>query len=305
MGGSMSLESPTPIDDEDNSSKLIARRTRTFSSGSTDNLAGSSSSSSASKFVEPSEETNNETCEESTPTIKESDFFVFCGECSDLEEGKLRVRCAFCLTGAFTVSGHPQGWDDVLIPSRISGFCEEGCEGTLAQFYFKCTSHVTKGEDDAASPLPLVKRNREEVPCLACGDSKKVVLVFPCPLSHVTCIDCFKEYTLVKLNQREFIQAIKTYFFIRERVWIYVLINFNCFQDPIEGYSLGCPALCPNSLITDPHHFKLLGKYQVSILLFPLYISDFVITSLISVWPLPKVKDQRIWLIQFTYFHFE
>jgi len=35
-------------------------------------------------------------------------------------------------------------------------------------------------------------------------------------------------------------------------------------QDPDLGYSLGCPALCKNSLVKDPHHLKLLGKYQVS-----------------------------------------
>jgi len=76
------------------------------------------------------------------------------------------------------------------------------------------------------------------VPCLACGDVKEPILIFPCPPSHATCISCFKDYTLVKLNQREFT------------------------QDSEIGYSLGCPALCPNSLIKDPHHFKLVGKYQ-------------------------------------------
>lgn len=50
-----------------------------------------------------------------------SDFFVYCGDpdCSDLKEGKLRVRCAECLSGAITVQRHPQGWSDVLQPRQV------------------------------------------------------------------------------------------------------------------------------------------------------------------------------------------
>lgn len=149
---------------------------------------------------------------------KESDFFVFCSDpdCNDLREGKLRVRCGSCGSGAFVVERPPENWEDALIPKRIGGVCDRGCGDSYAQFYFKCTSHVTRGEDDASPALRLVKRNREEVPCLACGDVKAVALVFPCPSAHVTCMDCFKDYLFSRLNRREFVEVVslKRKFFV-------------------------------------------------------------------------------------------
>jgi len=134
---------------------------------------------------------------------------------------------------------HPENWEDVLVPNQIAGLCATtGCPGNFAQFYFKCSSHVTTGEDDSWPPLPQVKRNSESVPCLACGDAKDLAFIFQCPLQHVTCIDCFKQYSLLKIDQRQFI------------------------QDRELGYTLGCPALCDASLIKDSHHFKLMGRYQ-------------------------------------------
>jgi hypothetical protein len=50
----------------------------------------------------------------------QSDFFVYCSTCQGLREGKLRVRCAVCLSGAFTVLRDPEGWDDVLQPNQVS-----------------------------------------------------------------------------------------------------------------------------------------------------------------------------------------
>lgn len=34
----------------------------------------------------------------------QSEFFVYCEKCGGLREGKLRVRCSVCQSGAFTVS---------------------------------------------------------------------------------------------------------------------------------------------------------------------------------------------------------
>lgn len=143
-----------------------------------------------------------------TAVNSRSDFFVYCSTCDDLKEGKLRVRCAKCLSGAFTVSRHPQGWSDVLIPKQIEGICEvDNCDGQFANFYFKCSSHVTTGEDDSSPPLQQVKRNIDKVPCLACGDGGEVALVFTCQSAHVTCIDCFKQFVIFKIGQRDFIQV--------------------------------------------------------------------------------------------------
>ncbi|GIY13167.1 e3 ubiquitin-protein ligase parkin, partial [Caerostris extrusa] len=65
-----------------------------------------------------------------------------------------------------------------------------------------------------------------------------LVLVFPCADQHVICIECFLQYCTTRLNERRFIQNEKI------------------------GYSIDCPAGCTDSLIKEPHHFKLLGEEQ-------------------------------------------
>ena len=64
-----------------------------------------------------------DTKEEETETLEakhsKSNFFVYCNSCSKMSEGKLRVRCAKCLSGAFMVSRHPENWNDVLIPNQV------------------------------------------------------------------------------------------------------------------------------------------------------------------------------------------
>lgn len=123
---------------------------------------------------------------------------MYCPTCKALKTGKLRVRCHFCKSGAFTVHSDPQNWDDVLEAKRITGtcennpqFCADVCckiffyhallnflnfqilnnvEPTFAEFYFKCAEHTSLGEKDEAVPLSLIRPNLRDVPCLACGD---------------------------------------------------------------------------------------------------------------------------------------
>ncbi|KAK9745069.1 Ubiquitin family [Popillia japonica] len=183
-------------------------------------------------------------------------FYVFCPTCKSLKNGKLRVRCNFCKSGAFTVHSDPQNWTDVLEVKRITGQCEnipelcadnipELCadildnrEPTFAEFYFKCSEHRSLGEDDAAVPLYLIRPNSKDIPCLACGDVSDPVFVFPCPDGHVTCLDCFRQYCSTRLRDRQF------------------------WHHPDFGYTLGCPASCKDSFITEIHHFRLLTPAQ-------------------------------------------
>lgn len=173
-------------------------------------------------------------------------FFIYCSECNDLRPGKLRVRCSLCKGGAFTVYKDPEGWDDVLKPSRIPGLCEtneisctrENGELPFAEFYFKCATHTSMGESDFSAPLNLIKRNIKQIPCLSCTDVCDPILVFPCDSGHVTCLDCFRRYCSSRLMERQFI-----------------------FSDD-AGYTLPCPAGCEKSLILEIHHFKLLTKEQ-------------------------------------------
>ncbi|GBP14233.1 E3 ubiquitin-protein ligase parkin [Eumeta japonica] len=127
-------------------------------------------------------------------------FYVFCSHCQKLAEGKLRVCCASCETGAFTVHSDPQSWDDVLKDKQITGEChnEPSCSvvlhedaPTFARFYFKCAEHESQGEKDWAVPLYLIKPNLKEIPCLACSDVKlrdrqflphpEIGYTLPCP----------------------------------------------------------------------------------------------------------------------------
>ncbi|XP_069675402.1 E3 ubiquitin-protein ligase parkin [Periplaneta americana] len=172
-------------------------------------------------------------------------FYVYCGwPCKTMQPGKLRVRCASCRGGAFTVDRDPQCWDDVLQGKRITGDCQnDGCIGSddgpkFAEFYFKCAEHASQGEEDQAVPLYLIKSNVRDIPCLACTEVSDPVLVFPCDMAHVTCLECFRNYCVSRLRDRQF------------------------WSHPEHGYTLPCPAGCQDSLITEVHHFRLLTSAQ-------------------------------------------
>lgn len=178
---------------------------------------------------------------------KRAHFFVYCSyPCKTMKPGKLRVRCASCKSGAFTVDTDPRCWEDVLEKQKITGLCENDlCVGnndgpTFADFFFKCAEHTSQGEDDEAVALYLIKSNIHNVPCLACTDVSDPVLVFPCDSSHVTCLDCFRTYSLSRLRDRQF------------------------WSHPEYGYTLPCPAGCADSLIKEVHHFRLLTPQQYS-----------------------------------------
>lgn len=170
-------------------------------------------------------------------------FYIFCATCKGLRNGKLRVRCFSCKKGALTLHRDPKNWDDVLEPQKITGQCEFGdCESnasenkTYAEFFFKCSEHVSLGEQDGAVPLYLIRPNLQEVPCLACGEVGETAFVFPCLERHVSCLDCFSQFCKVKLQERQF------------------------WQHPDYGYTLSCPIGCPDSFIKEIHHFRLLSE---------------------------------------------
>lgn len=175
------------------------------------------------------------------PAIQTTHFFVYCANCrGGPRQGKLRVRCAECGSGALTVDRDPASWEDVLQGRSISGSCQQdGCKAGVvswAQFYFRCGNHSRSGEDDKdeAVPLYLIRANTRNVPCLACTDVLDVVLVFPCTDGHTTCLPCFEQYCISRLRERRYVYE--------ERF----------------GYTLPCPIGCPGSYIAEPHHFRIL-----------------------------------------------
>ncbi|XP_038659451.1 E3 ubiquitin-protein ligase parkin isoform X2 [Scyliorhinus canicula] len=168
-----------------------------------------------------------------------SRFYVYCkAVCKEIQPGKLRVRCSTCQQGTLTLTRDPTCWEDVLEKNRITGVCQtEDCEGTVAEFYFKCGKHPTS-EGDTSVILNLITPNRQNIPCITCTDTADPVLVFPCVDRHVICLDCFHLYCVTRLNDRQFI------------------------HNPELGYSVPCVAGCPDSLIKEVHHFRILGSAQ-------------------------------------------
>ncbi|XP_076976906.1 E3 ubiquitin-protein ligase parkin isoform X2 [Tamandua tetradactyla] len=166
-------------------------------------------------------------------------FYVYCkGPCQAVQPGKLRVRCSTCKQTTLTLAQGPSCWEDVLIPNQMSGECQSlNCPGTGAEFFFKCGAHPTSDEETSVA-LNLITTNHRDISCITCTDIRSPVLVFQCNSRHVICLDCFHLYCVTRLNDRQFV------------------------HDPELGYSLPCVAGCPNSLIKELHHFRVLGEEQ-------------------------------------------
>ncbi|XP_073926926.1 E3 ubiquitin-protein ligase parkin isoform X5 [Castor canadensis] len=166
-------------------------------------------------------------------------FYVFCkGPCQRVQPGKLRVQCGTCKQATLTLAQGPSCWEDVLIPNQMSGECQSpNCPGTRAEFFFKCGAHPTSDKDTSVA-LNLITTNSRDITCITCTDVRSPVLVFQCNHRHVICLDCFHLYCVTRLNDRQFV------------------------HDAQLGYSLPCVAGCPNSLIKELHHFRILGEEQ-------------------------------------------
>nr|XP_045014126.1 E3 ubiquitin-protein ligase parkin isoform X2 [Jaculus jaculus] len=166
-------------------------------------------------------------------------FYVYCkGPCQRVRPGKLRVQCSTCKQATLTLTQGPSCWEDVLIPNRMAGECQSAdCPGTRAEFFFKCGAHPTSDKDTSVA-LNLITTNSRDITCITCTDVRSPVLVFQCNHRHVICLDCFHLYCVTRLNDRQFV------------------------HDPQLGYSLPCVAGCPNSLIKELHHFRILGEEQ-------------------------------------------
>ncbi|GAB5572039.1 E3 ubiquitin-protein ligase parkin isoform X4 [Prionailurus iriomotensis] len=106
-----------------------------------------------------------------------------------------------------------------------------------SEFFFKCGAHPTADKETSVA-LNLITTNSRGITCITCTDIRSPVLVFQCNHRHVICLDCFYLYCVTRLNDRQFT------------------------HDPQLGYSLPCVAGCPNSLIKELHHFRILGEEQ-------------------------------------------
>lgn len=172
--------------------------------------------------------------QEGTTRNPQHRFYVYCKKpCGAMAPGKLRVRCANCKDTSFVLRKGPGSWDDVLRPRRLQGHCNrEGCDGTDAEFFFKCANHPTADTDECVA-LHMVRVNSVDVECASCLVAQEMMVVFNCPDKHCMCVDCFMQYCEVQLTNRQF----------EEHQQI--------------GYTIRCPAQCDGSQITESHHFRL------------------------------------------------
>ncbi|KAM6462843.1 E3 ubiquitin-protein ligase parkin isoform 6-T7 [Liasis olivaceus] len=125
-------------------------------------------------------------------------------------------------------------------PGKLRVRCKTCKHGTLTlarEFYFKCGAHPTS-DSETSVPLNLITTNSRYISCITCTDVRTPVLVFPCIHHHVICLGCFHLYCVTMLNNRQFV------------------------HNPVFGYSLPCVAGCPDSLIKELHHFRILGEEQ-------------------------------------------
>ncbi|GCC26668.1 hypothetical protein chiPu_0005086 [Chiloscyllium punctatum] len=111
-------------------------------------------------------------CYESSGSRPYNRFYVYCkATCKAVQPGKLRVRCSTCQQGTLTLTRDPSCWGDVLERSRMTGVCQaEDCNGTVAEFYFKCGKHPTS-ESDTSVILNLITPNRQNIPCITCTET--------------------------------------------------------------------------------------------------------------------------------------
>uniref|UniRef100_A0A4X1VWC8 E3 ubiquitin-protein ligase parkin n=1 Tax=Sus scrofa TaxID=9823 RepID=A0A4X1VWC8_PIG len=125
-------------------------------------------------------------------------------------------------------------------PGKLRVRCSTCQQATLTltqEFFFKCGAHPTSDKETSVA-LNLITTNSRDITCITCTDIRSPILVFQCNCRHVICLDCFHLYCVTRLNDRQFV------------------------HDPQLGYSLPCVAGCPNSLIKELHHFRILGEEQ-------------------------------------------
>ena len=151
-------------------------------------------------------EVNLSSIEPTSPVKGEkNNFYVFCKKpCGAMVPGKVRVRCFQCKDTSFVLAQGPSSWKDVLPPQRMPGQCNNaGCNGNVAEFYFKCARHHTLNEDTSV-PLHMLRTNNVGVECITCATATEKVVVFDCDVGHSMCISCFVEYIKDALSRRIF-----------------------------------------------------------------------------------------------------
>ncbi|VDP92266.1 unnamed protein product [Echinostoma caproni] len=160
---------------------------------------------------------------------KKNRFFVYCYECSEVSCASLEWKCNICNKNGFVPSDASQP------EHKVSGTCSSNrCESTSGTLNFHCIKSL---EHCPVVYLQHVNRNLDCIPCIACLSEDCELIVTICDhKTHALCLPCFKTYATEYLEEG-----------------LFTLVDE-------LGYTLGCPAGCPNAYVSDPHHFRLIGK---------------------------------------------
>lgn len=174
---------------------------------------------------------------QSISSLTPSDYFIYCPICKSIQASKLRTQCLICHElNSFLIDrdNEPKCREDVLACPIVKGQCSS-CHSKKAKFIFHCKQRHTFAD---SVPLKHIRNNARRICCITCVEVHTPVIVFPCDGQHTMCLNCFKIYCVICLNERRFQQTEK------------------------YGYTLRCPAHCPNSHIQEAHHFHVLGTEE-------------------------------------------
>ncbi|GAA54127.1 ankyrin repeat-containing protein C20orf12 homolog [Clonorchis sinensis] len=156
-------------------------------------------------------------------------FFIYCYSCDSITPALLSFICETCEKPQFRARSISENRSNAT-----GNCCDTTCPSTRGRVKFLC---LKMPSHEPAVLLDQIRRNLELVPCVACFNEDRDILVRFCEAqNHALCIDCFKAYA------QEYLES-----------GLFQLV-------PEFGFTLGCPAGCRNAFITDPHHFRILGS---------------------------------------------
>ncbi|KAA3675934.1 parkin [Paragonimus westermani] len=156
-------------------------------------------------------------------------YFVYCYVCEVVSPSLVSFICDVCGFSEFM----PSVVSDIT-RTACGKCCHNDCQSHSATVKFIC---MKSADHQPTVMLRHIRRNLELIPCVACCNQHFEVLVSFCQKkSHALCLECFKSYS------KEYLESGQ----------------FQLVDD--LGFTLGCPAGCLDSFISDPHHFRILGK---------------------------------------------
>ncbi|AYV80715.1 MAG: putative E3 ubiquitin-protein ligase parkin [Harvfovirus sp.] len=161
-----------------------------------------------------------------------SDFFGYCTPCDKCVAAKITRRCLSCFSDAIE---EVKDVDVTNLSAEYDNCRHLGtttCTWKKCKFFGSCFNH----SDKYLQMVPQVFANKTGIVCSPCEKVEQMLLRFGC--NHVICLNCWRKYTVLKLNNRELLFNTPT-----------------ISSDP----TLCCPVGCRKFIVGD-NAFRILGK---------------------------------------------